>query len=215
MYNFFLHLPTKNRQSCPAPLFLTSVLSVSVVDWNNKKMFKFQKFPFQIPIIYIMSKGKKKQNRTMLGLKLPPQRVWNQVPDNWLHSKNVKMLSGDLGREKCLCDGLMLVLQSEKNFFKKKSMKKQLLPIHLFIGQYWLRHAVWQALWQAMLKGNLIWVPLWKGYQSKDGDCEPSAVGEGRIQTESIPVLWSCNILSDSHVSWQRLRWGVQIKPLR
>ena len=128
MYNFFLHLPTKNRQSCPAPLFLTSVLSVSVVDWNNKKMFKFQKFPFQIPIIYIMSKGKKKQNRTMLGLKLPPQRVWNQVPDNWLHSKNVKMLSGDLGREKCLCDGLMLVLQSERTFLKKSQWRNNFCP---------------------------------------------------------------------------------------
>lgn len=55
------------------------------------------------------------------------------MAENWLHSKNVKMLGGDLGREKCLCDGLMLVLQSEKNFKKQKSMKKQLLLVHLFI----------------------------------------------------------------------------------
>lgn len=45
----------------------------------------------------------------------------------------MKMLGGDLGREKCLCDGLMLVLQNEKNFKKQRSMKKQLLPVHLFI----------------------------------------------------------------------------------
>ena len=66
----------------------------------------------------------------MLGLKQPPQRVWNQVAENWLHSKNVKMLGGDLGREKCLCDGLMLVLQSEKNL-KKKSQTT--FAVHLFI----------------------------------------------------------------------------------
>lgn len=136
----------------------------------------------------------------MLGLKQPHQRVWNQVAENWLHSKNVKMLGGDLGREKCLCDGLMLVLQSEKNLKKKSNNFCRF--IYSF-GQYWLRHAVWEALWQAVgLKGNLVWVPLWKGSQTREGDCEPSAVGEGRIQMESIPVLWSCNILSYSHAPW-------------
>ena len=78
----------------------------------------------------------------MLGLKQPHQRVWNQVAENWLHSKNVKMLGGDLGREKCLCDGLMLVLQSEKNLKKKSNNFCRF--IYSF-GQYWLRHAVWEA----------------------------------------------------------------------
>lgn len=110
----------------------------------------------------------------------------------------------------------MLVLQSEKNFFFKK-VNEGTTFAHSFIQWAVLTETCCVASIMAGsgLKGNLIWVPLWKGYQSKEGDCEPLAVGEGGIQTESIPVLWSCNILSDSHMSWQRLRWGVQIKPLR
>lgn len=62
------------------------------------------------------------------------------------------MLCGDLGREKCLCDGLMFLLQSEKNFLKKSVAKPPLLFLSFIssAGQCWLRLAVWRALCQAV-----------------------------------------------------------------
>lgn len=116
----------------------------------------------------------KKKQRAILGLSQPPRRVWNWVAENWLYSVNGKMLCDDLGREKCLCDGLMFLLQSEKNFkknqrrnhvwwvdipspkwkeFLKKSAAKPPLLFLSFIssaGQCWLRLAVWHALCQAV-----------------------------------------------------------------
>lgn len=161
-------------------------------------MFKFQKFPYQIPNRYIMSK--KKTTEHVRPEATTPESL---KPSGW----ELASLKKCEDARWWFREGKMFVWWVNAGSPKWKELKKKKVKQHLrFIysfGQYWLRHAVWEALWQAVgLKGNLIWVPLWKGSQTREGDCEPSAVGEGRIQMESIPVLWSCNILSYSHAPW-------------
>lgn len=149
----------------------------------------------------------------MLGLKQPPQRVWNQVAENWLHSKNVKMLGGDLGREKCLCDGLMLVLQSEKNLKKKKSNNICGSFIHLgsidwdtLCGKHYGRQ------WD--LKGTWSGSPCGKARRLGRGTVSPQ-------QWEKEESRWRAFLFcgpatfSRIHTHPEWLWWRVQIKPLR
>lgn len=143
----------------------------------------------------------------MLALSQPPRRVWNWVAENWLHSVHGKMLCGDLGREKCLCDGLVFLLQSEKNFLKNQWRNHLCCFFRSFlqpgsVGWDWLcgMHCVRQ--WR--LRGVPVWVLLWRGSQSREGHWEPLSSGR-RKSTAGVHPCPVSGILEHSLASTRSL----------